>query len=51
MEDKHRLEGCMRSNVAVSADVICTSSSVLQIVGYTNSYLSSTGEMEVWKKM
>lgn len=47
MEEKHRLEGHMRSNIAGSAVVICTSLSVLQIVDYNNCYLSSNREVEV----
>lgn len=47
MEEEHRLEGCMRSNVAGSAVVICSSQSISQIVGYHNG----NREMEVWKKM
>lgn len=44
MEEEHRLEGCMRNNVAGSA-VICTSARISQTVGYNNFYLSSNREV------
>lgn len=47
MEEEHRLEECMRSNVAGSAVVICTSPSISQIVGSNDCHLSSSREMEV----
>lgn len=47
MEEEHRLEGCMRNNVAGSAVVICTSARISQTVGYNNFYLSSNREVEV----